>query len=160
MFIWTVNKCQTHTKSTRRRALTGPHPSSTQLETEGLPRPKGRLAWQWCWQGRKRQCEGRRSWGSHTCPEGQEPQAAVGPAHPLCSSVSGQAPPAALREVERSGHLCSAKAESLELPRRPKWPGANNSSSAGFSIHWPTGSFCCLPHRSCALRFGAIFNNF
>ena len=116
---------------------------------EGLPRPEGRLGWQWGWQGRKRQCEGRRPWGFHTCSQGQKPQAGVGPAHHLCSSTSGQVGLVArahLGRVGRSDHLCSAKAEGLELPQRPGWSGANNRRSAGCFhplAHW----FLTLPPR-------------
>lgn len=44
MFIRTVNKCHTHTKSTLRPVLTRPHPSSAQLEvSQGCQGP--RAAW-------------------------------------------------------------------------------------------------------------------
>lgn len=62
----------------------------------------------------------------------------VGPAHPLCSSMLGQVglvARACLGRVGRSDQLCSAKVEGLKLPQRPVWPGANNRSSAGISIH-------------------------
>lgn len=174
VFIWTVNKCQTHTKSTLRRALTLPHPSSAQLEASpGCQGP--RAAWPHHGAGRAgKGCLKAGGLGAFTSVQRrQEPQAGMGP--PIWSPLNQARPRVHLRGARpgQAGsegspgrgwkdlvHLCSAKAAEAGTTSEAS-TGFRANNSTRLSVFPSVSSLAahhCLPGRSCFLRFKAIFN--
>ena len=137
MFIRTVNKCHTHTKSTLRPVLTRPHPSSAQLEvSQGCQGP--RAAWPGSRAGRAgKGCVKAGGLGALTpVQRPQEPLAEVGPPDGPSTGLSlefidvrpSQATLALRASLDKDGGAWSISVQprlpSLEPPQRPARAGS------------------------------------